>query len=81
MTQPETVSPETTFGSAWLLRTDRDYERWMAGEGIPVHSHIGGFTDVDRCSDAECHRFIQQAIETALLNHEVWLDKHKGAPS
>ncbi len=46
MTQQDIASPETTFGSAWLLRTDRDYERWMGTEGIPVHSHIGGFTDV-----------------------------------
>ena len=77
MTQPETVSPETTFGSAWLLRTDRDYERWMAGEGIPVHSHIGGFTDVDRCSDEECHRFIRWAIEAALQNREAWRTKRE----
>ena len=38
---------------------------------------IGGFTDVSQCKDAECHRFIQWAVESALRNREAWRTKCK----
>ncbi len=45
MAQTE-ASTDTRFGSAWIYRAERDYEKWMKSEGIPIHSHIGGFSDV-----------------------------------
>ena len=38
---------------------------------------IGGFTDVCQCKDAECHRFIRWAIETALREQDAWHTKRK----